>query len=91
MHIEEDMHFSLLDYLAYQSGRTCLSDLRSLGILERRRLAREVEKIPTKAAAVREWNDALSYLTGASPEPSAESAREKLIIFLTRPQGMRGI
>lgn len=73
----------LLDYLAYQAGCVYLSDLRYLGGWQRARLARALAEIPAEAADLRAWNDALEYLAGAQPEPTAETARMRLITALT--------
>lgn len=74
----------LLDYLAGCMGCTYLSDLRFLRRWERGRLFREIEKLSPAAAPLEEWNDALYYLTGGTPEQTAEGARNALMTFLTQ-------
>lgn len=68
----------LLDVLAYKMQCEYLSDLHFLPAWQWERLAREVERIPHEAALLREWNDALDYLTGSAPEPTAEAAKQCL-------------
>ncbi len=68
----------LLEYLAYKSGRSILSDLRYLGHAEQLLLGKEVQKIPDHAVSLHEWNDALEYLTDLPPMPTASSAKNCL-------------
>ena len=70
---------SLLDTLAARMGCGYLSDLRFLSEWEMERLGRLIEEIPPEEATLEEWNDALEYLTGDSPEENRERARECLI------------
>ena len=74
-----DTQMSLLDRLAYCAGCTMLSDLRHITHLERRRLIRVLEQMAPEDASLKDWNDALVYLTGAAAEPTASSARIRLI------------
>lgn len=37
-----------------------------------------------EANSVREWNDALAYLTGAPPENTAAEAKERLVCLLSQ-------
>ena len=72
----------LLEFLAYKTGCTYLSDLlRASGV----RLARVLEGIPAEDADLREWNDALAYLAKAPPEETSPKARARLIQVLSRP------
>lgn len=80
---------TLLDTLADRMGCVFLSDLRFLPEEKRGRLAREVGSILPHQAPVSEWNDALSYLTGAGPEPTAEVARARLSALLLGCCGAR--
>ena len=73
---------SLLDELAQRIGCTYLSDLRFLDAPGRQ--ARTLADIPAGAAGLREWNDALAYLSGEPPEPTAADARARLLERLTR-------
>ena len=59
---------SLLDLLSIQMGCMYLSDLRFLSQGQRRYLAQRVNRLTPRQDDVREWNDALDYLTGAPPE-----------------------
>ena len=74
----------LLEYLAGRCHCVYLSDLRFLNEAQRRRLAREVEAVSADAVSLREWNDALEYLTGRPPEQTAEEARARLSDCLAR-------
>lgn len=72
----------LLEFLAYKTGCTYLSDLpRASGV----RLARVLEGIPAEDADLREWNDVLAYLAQAPPEETALAARERLLSALAQP------
>ena len=76
---------SLLDELARRIGCTYLSDLRFLDAPGRQALARTLADIPAGAAGLREWNDALAYLTGEPPQSTADAARALLVERLTHP------
>lgn len=76
---------SLLELMASRSGCTYLSDLRYLDELQRGQLFRLLEKYPADTADLREWNDALDYLTGQTPEATAEAARTSLLRALKTP------
>lgn len=73
---------SLLDLMAIQMGCAYLSDLRFLDIGQRQYLAGKLERLTPREADLREWNDALDYLTGAPPEKTAQAARERLVQLL---------
>ena len=73
----------LLEALSIQADCTYLSDLKHLDGLHRARLVRALERVPPDAAELREWNDALEYLTGAQPHANAEQARAALIAGLS--------
>lgn len=77
---------SLLDALSMQADCLYLSDLKHLDGWQRSRLARALERVPSAAADLAEWNDALSYLSNAPPQATAEAAREELIQALLRPR-----
>ena len=68
----------LLEFLAYKAGCVYLSDLHNASSWQKVRLVRELERVPAEAAALREWNDALAYLSQAPPEKTAQAARERL-------------
>ena len=76
----------LLDALSIRAGCACLSDLHALNEWQRGRLARELANIPADAADLKEWNDALQYLSRDPPQDTAEAARERLIQSLSRPR-----
>lgn len=74
------MELSFLDVLAYKAGCAYLSDLRYIDGIQRLKLLRALEKIPAEAVSLREWKDAILYLTGVERAcGSAEQARENLI------------
>ena len=75
----------LLDLIAIQMGCTYLSDLRFLDSPQRAALAERLKRLTPKSSDLRDWNDALQYLTGDSPKATAEDARAALIAGLTAP------
>lgn len=79
------VQMSFLEYLSYHSRSDALSELHSLNILERRRVIQAIESIPVDEIPLEEWNDALSYLVGQSPEMSISAPRERLISCLKHP------
>lgn len=76
---------SLLELLSIQMGCTYLSDLRFLSPKQRRQLARKLKRLTPRESDTREWNDVLTYLTGAQPATTALAAKERLIMLLSRP------
>ena len=77
----------LLERIAIQMGCTYLSDLRFLDYSQRCALAQKLEQLHPREEDVRAWNDALAYLTGASPERTARAARDRLVKLLIMPTG----
>lgn len=75
---------SLLELMSTQMGCTYLSDLRFLSPAQRQHLAWEVERLVPQEEDVRDWNDALDYLTGAPPEETASAAKEQLVNLLSQ-------
>ena len=68
---------SLLEELAGQFGYVYLSDLHRTG---RRELSRCLRDVPAEAYSLREWNDAVEYLTGKKIHASGRSeAKESLL------------
>lgn len=77
---------SLLDLLTVQMGCDYLSDLRFLDSTRRAALAEKLKRLPAEVSSLRDWNDALQYLTGDGiPRATAEEARAALIAGLTEP------
>lgn len=76
----------LLEALSIQADCTYLSDLKHLAGLRRARLVRALERVPPDAAELREWNDALAYLSAEPSQETPQAARERLIQSLSRPQ-----
>lgn len=72
----------MLDYLFSQMDCVYLSDLRFLSAEEKRHLARKVLKIPEEAFSRRDWEEALTYLTGGGAEPDARRSKKKLVYLL---------
>lgn len=83
--VEQQGAVALLEYLAKRAGLQYLSDLHYLSRQEQCHLSREISRIPAEAFLTAEWNDALDYLTGLPPEPSAPDAREALLQHLAEP------
>ena len=82
------VHMSLVDYLSYRTGCAFLSDLRNLDDGERKYICGVLREISPTDASLWEWNDALTYLTNASPEKTQQAARERLLELLsTQGQG----
>ena len=75
----------LLDTLSMKAGCEYLSDLCYLDAWQRGRLARVLERISAHSADLKEWNDALLYLSREPPQGTAEAARARLIQVLSRP------
>lgn len=69
----------LLERLACRLDCEYLSDLKYLRVSKRVLLAETLRKMPVQAAGVEEWNDALTYLTGQAPQPTAQQARGALL------------
>ena len=78
---------SLLELLSVQMGCRYLSDLRFLSPEQRCRLAQKLTALPAREDKVRDWNAALTYLSGAPPEKTARAAKEHLLRSLTRSCG----
>ncbi|MBU5627654.1 hypothetical protein KQI82_12120 [Oscillibacter sp. MSJ-2] len=73
---------SLLEAMQLHAGCEYLSDLRQLQGWQRLHLARVLEGVAAEAAPLREWNDALAYLSRERPRETAEAARARLILSL---------
>lgn len=78
---------SLLDQMAAQMGCVCLSDLRFLDARRREYLVRRLHPLSPHTWALKEWNDALIYLTGLPPQPTVQQAKEQMIQFLGAQPG----
>ena len=78
---------SLLDVLSIQMGCMYLSDLRFLSPEQRRYLAQRLDRLTPRQEDIREWNDALDYLTGEPPEDTAQAAKDRLVHLLSQPCG----
>ena len=76
---------SLRDLLSIQMKCEYLSDPRFLSQEQRRYLAQRLDRLTPREEDVREWNDALIYLTGASPEDTAQAAKARLLYLLSQP------
>lgn len=74
---------SFLDAMAVQAGCMYLSDLHYLNDYQRGHLAQSLEETSPQKADLRDWNDALEYITGKNtPCSSAEQAKAALLNFL---------
>lgn len=77
---------SLLDALAVEMQCGNISDLRFLNGGQRKLLARRLERLTAADADLRDWNDALAYLTGdREARPTAAQAKSALIAGLSAP------
>lgn len=81
---------TLLDYFQWKLRCEYISDLHWLEAARRAQLAREVERLGAADASLHEWNDALEYLLGCRPEPTAEAARAALIAALRGQDEQKG-
>ena len=80
----EPTQLPLLDKISRKMGCPFLSDLRFLSREQRKQLARILKQMEPEANSVREWNDALAYLTRAPPENTAAEAKERLVCLLSQ-------
>ena len=87
---EMNVEMPLLEYLAYRAGCRWLSDLHCLDGCQHIRLRHVLEQLPPEAAPLREWNDAVTYLTGRQPAATAAAARQALLNELRRDAGGAG-
>ena len=72
----------LLHILSAMMECEYISDLKFLSSSQRSVLCEKLKELPLREEDIKDWNDTLEYLTGALPQPTVESAREKLIQFL---------
>ena len=77
------MKQSLLELLSIQMGCEYLSDLRYLTITQRNYLAQKLKLLSPRQEDLRDWNEALTYLTGAPEEKTALAAKARLIELLS--------
>lgn len=56
-----------------------LSDLRFLTLGQREYLAQKRERLTPREEDIRDWNDALNYLTDAPPENTAQGPKAQLV------------
>ena len=71
---------SLVDLLAWKANCMYVSDLHYLSKEKERDLKQSIEQIPVHAYDLRNWKDALTYLTGkANEEFDAEKMKQHLI------------
>ena len=75
----------LLEYLRIQTDCIYISDLR--GSKRYHSICNALYRIDAQQYSLQEWNDALTYLTDAKPEASAQAAKERLLALLSKPIG----
>lgn len=73
------MKQSLLELLSIQMGCENLSDLRYLTITQKHYLAQKLKMLSPRQEDLRDWNEALTYLTGEPEEKTAFAAKARLI------------
>ena len=79
-----DVNISLLDVIQGWARCVFLSDLHDLSDEQCVALKRTIIRLPSEAAALTEWNEAIAYLSGRpSDEMTSEQAKAKLIDYLT--------
>jgi len=79
---------SLLDVIAFELHCEYLSDLRFLSHDQCAVLVYRLAGLPAESVCLKEWNDALNYLTSAPPERTAQTAKDRLICLLSHPASM---
>lgn len=79
---DEKRPLSLLEFLAHEIGCEYLSDLHGIDNSQRKNAIRILEQISPEMVELRDWNDALSYLTKQQPVQTAETAKAQLIKHL---------
>lgn len=84
--MKANIQADLLEVLSMQAGCMYLSDLHDLSDWQRERLRHTLRHLPPDAAPLKEWNDALLYLSKGPPEQTAEAARARLIQFLSHAE-----
>lgn len=78
------VRYSLLDLLSIQMKCDYLSDLRFLSPEQRRYLTQKLERLTPREEDARDWNDALSYLTGEAPKATSQVAKDRLVKLLRK-------
>lgn len=73
---------SMLELLAECAGCPYLSDLHHIEGSRLRKLNQKLKSISPEEHSLREWNDALCYMTHESAQPSQSQARKVLIASL---------
>lgn len=77
---------SLVDYLAYKARCTYVSDLHYLDSTRKLKIAYELGKLDPEVYPLKEWIDALEYLTGKQESySSTDHVRQTLIEALSAP------
>ena len=73
----------MLEELFELTGCVYFSDLKYADEAIKTKLALIIEaQYPVEAVSLWEWNDALNYLSGSTPEATSKAAREKLLQLL---------
>lgn len=80
---------SLLSLLAIQMKCDYLSDLRFLPQGEHQYLAQKLVRLTPREEDIRDWNDALVYLTRSPPAMTALEAQRILINALRRVENVK--
>lgn len=78
----ETQLLSLIDYLAHTTQCDYISDLHFMNRIRKWKAYRALRKIPAEAYPLKDWSDALCYMTRRTPQTSAAKARTELLAFL---------
>lgn len=79
--VDSLIDLSLLDYLTYKAGCLFPSDLR---YAKKYTIRRVVERTPAEAFSMKNWMDAIQYITGSCPLLPLEFREEAKQILLER-------
>lgn len=73
----------MLDELFEKIGCVYFSDMKFADEATKKELTRIIiNRYPAEAVSLWEWNDALNYLAGSTPEATSQAARDKLLQLL---------
>lgn len=78
--MDSERLISLVDYLALQAGCMYISDLRSLTWSAQLHLKHCIKKLAPEYFSAFQWQDAVEYLTGQTPQVNDVGALKDLLL-----------